>query len=322
MELKTVVSMFFPALLAGAITAGAQDSYPSRPVQLVTTISAGMTSDILARMFADKLTQRLGQPVIVQNKPGAGGTIATQAVAGAAPDGYTLLMINVGHSLNPFLYRNLPYDGLRDFAGVVLFAESPLVVLVNPQLGVRTLKEFIALAKQKPGTIYYPSAGVGTVTHLGGAYFASLAGIDLVHVPYKAMSAIIADLISGRVQAAFFPPAMLSNFQGGKLLALAVSSTEPLREPVVLPTAREAANLDYVMSNWSGIVAPAKTPVPILERLSRAIQEIAVEEDVKARYKTLGLALRIVALRDFDAFMKADMERLGPVVKASGATAN
>ena len=139
MELKTVVSMFFPALLAGAITAGAQDSYPSRPVQLVTTISAGMTSDILARMFADKLTQRLGQPVIVQNKPGAGGTIATQAVAGAAPDGYTLLMINVGHSLNPFLYRNLPYDGLRDFAGVVLFAESPLVVLVNPQLGVRTL---------------------------------------------------------------------------------------------------------------------------------------------------------------------------------------
>ena len=322
MSVKALVSTCLPALLAGAIAASAQDNYPSRPVQLVTTISAGMTSDILARMFADKLTQRLGQPVIVQNKPGAGGTIATQSVAVAAPDGYTLLMINVGHSLNPFLYRNLPYDGLRDFAGVVLFAESPLVVMVSSSLGVRTLKEFIALAKEKPGSIYYPSAGIGTVTHLGGAYFASLAGINLVHVPYKTMSTIIADLLGGRVQAAFFPPAMLSQFPEGKLLTLAVSSAEPLREPLAVPTAREAANLDYVMSNWSGIVAPAKTPGPILERLSRTVQEIAAEEDVKAKYKTLGLTLRIVALRDFDAFMKSDMERLGPVVKASGATAN
>jgi tripartite-type tricarboxylate transporter receptor subunit TctC len=319
MKLKILLLAF----LMAAIPAQAQDSYPSRTVTLVTSVSAGMTSDIIARIFADKLTRRMGQPVIVQNMPGGGGTVASRFVAAAPADGYTLLTVNVGHSVNPFLYKNLPYDTLRDFAGVALIAESPIVVLVPASLGVRTLKDFIALAKQKPGTINYPSAGIGTVTHLAGALFASLAGIDLVHVPYKTMSTITADLLGGRVQAAFFPPgAVLAQIQEGKLLTLGVSTPEPMREPFVVPSVRQEVNIDYIISNWNGIVAPAKTPPAVLERLAGHIQQVAQDEEVKEKYKSFGLVSRTVLLRDFDAYLKEDMERLGPVVKASGAGVN
>lgn len=323
MKSRILAATLLCALLAVVATAFAQDKYPSKPITLVTSVSAGMTSDIIARIFADKLAKRMGQQVVVQNMPGAGGTLASRSVVAAPADGYTLLTVNVGHSVNPFLYKNLPYDTLRDFVGVALIAESPIVVLVPTSLGVRTLKDFIALAKQKPGTINYPSAGIGTVTHLAGALFASLAGIELVHIPYKTMSTITADLLGGRVQAAFFPPgAVLAQIQEGKLLMLGVSTPEAMREPFAVPSVREAVGLDYIFSNWNGIVAPAKTPAAVLEVLASHIREVAQDEDVKARYKTLGLVSRTVLLRDFDAYMKADMQRLAPVIKASGATAN
>lgn len=310
-------------LLALALPAAAQDSYPSRPITLVTSVGAGMTSDIIARLFADRLTRRLGQPVIVQNMPGGGGTIASRHVVVQPADGYTLLTVNVGHSVNPFIYKNLPYDTLRDFAGVALIAESPIVVIVPATLGVRTLKDFVALARQKPGTINYPSAGVGTVTHLAGALFASLAGISLVHVPYKTMSTITADLVSGRVQAAFFPPgAVLAQLQEGRLVPLGVSTPEPMREPFALPSVRQELGIDYIMSNWNGIVAPAKTPPAVMQRLAGQIQEVARDGEVTEKYKTFGLVPRAVLLREFDAYMKEDMERLGPVVRASGASAD
>lgn len=318
--------LLFWSFLLLAVNAGlarAQESYPSRPVQMIVTFPSGMTTDIIARIFAEKMSQRLGQPVVVQNRPGAAGTIATQSVAVAAADGYTLLMAGSAHAVNPFLHDNLPYDSLRDFAGIALVGESPLVVLAHPSLGVRSVKELIALAKQKPGTINYPSGGIGSATHLAGALFASLAGIQLVHVPYKSMSNIAADLLDGRVQAAFFPvSAMLPQIQEGKLVALAVSSAGPMREPLALASVREAAGIDYVFSNWNGLLAPARTPLPILERLSRTVQQVAEDADVRDRFKALGVASRILAMRDFDVFIKADMDRLGPVVRASGTRAN
>ncbi len=308
-------------LCAGAATA--QDKYPNKPVQMLVPLSTGTTVDIIARMYADKLSKRLGQSVIVQNRPGAGGTIAAQATAKSAPDGYTILMVNTQHSVNPALYRNLPYDTLRDFSGIAMVAESPALVYVNPGLGVRTLPEFIALAKQKPGTINYGSAGFGTATHLGGAYFASRAGIELVHVPYKITSDLVADILTGRIQATFSPIAfLLAQVREGKLLALAVTSGERVALLPDVPTVSESGILGYESSTWYGFVAPTNTPRTVLEQLARAMRQITDEKEVQDRYAAQGIVPRSVILEDFDVFIRADVDKLGPLIKAIGAKAD
>jgi tripartite-type tricarboxylate transporter receptor subunit TctC len=308
-------------LCAGAATA--QDKYPNKPVQMLVPLSTGTTVDIIARMYADKLSKRLGQSVIVQNRPGAGGTIAAQATAKSAPDGYTILMVNTQHSVNPALYRNLPYDTLRDFSGIAMVAESPALVYVNPGLGVRTLPEFIALAKQKPGTINYGSAGIGTATHLGGAYFASRAGIELVHVPYKITSDLVADILTGRIQATFSPIAfLLAQVREGKLLALAVTSGERVALLPDVPTVSESGILGYESSTWYGFVAPTNTPRTVLEQLARAMRQITDEKEVQDRYAAQGIVPRSVILEDFDVFIRADVDKLGPLIKAIGAKAD
>jgi len=311
------------ALLAGINTqALAQDNYPSKPVHLIVTGTSGTATYLVARIYADKLSKILGQTVIVEARAGAGGSIASQAVASAPADGYTLLFLNSSHSANPSLYAKLPYDTLRDFVGVALVTEQPYVALVHPSLGVRTLKEFIALAKKAPGTINYVSNGVGSATHLSVAYFASLAGIDLTHVPYKDASSVTMDFLSGRVQFAMVPVNyLLPQIKEGKVFALAVTSPEPMHYPLVLPSVREVANLDYAYSNWYGFVAAAKTPPAILNRLSRAIQEVSQAEDTKTLYKTLGLDSRVLLLQDFDAFIKADMDKTAALVKSIGLVA-
>lgn len=319
--MKRIVSLLVLGCLAGP--ALAQDRYPTHPIQVVVALAAATTADIIARLYAEKLGARLGQAVVVQNRPGAGGTIASQAVAVANPDGYTILMTNSAHSINPALYASLPYDSLRDFAGITLVAESPALVVINPNFGARTLKEFIALAKQKPGTINYGSAGVGTATHLAGAYFASLAGVQLVHVPYKTSPDLITDLLTGRIQATFVPPAfLLSQIRDGKLLALATSTRESMRAPLEVPSARDAAGIDYEYGTWYGFLAPAKAPQAVLDILSRNMRQIADDKDVREKYRAQGVLPRTIALREFDAYIKADMDKLGPVVKASGAKAN
>lgn len=318
MKTRTLIVACVTALLSVGTAANAQQKYPAKPIQMVVALAQGTTADIVARVYADKLSQRLGQPVIVQNRPGAGGTIASQAVLSSAPDGYTILMTNSAHSINPALYANLPYDSLRDFAGVAMVADSPALVVINPQLGARTLKEFIALAKQKPGAFNFGSAGVGTATHLAGAYFASRAGVDIVHVPYKTSPELIADLLGGRIQATFVPPAfLLAQIREGKLLALGVSTAESMREPLEVPSVREAANVDYEYSTWYGVIAPSKAPAAAFQTLSRALAQAGQDQDLKDRYKSLGLIGRNMVLRDFDAFIKADMDKLAPLIKAS-----
>jgi tripartite-type tricarboxylate transporter receptor subunit TctC len=187
------------AALALAVPAQAQnatDSFPSRPIKMIVPLSPGTTTDFVARTVADGLSRDLEQRVIVENKQGAGGTLAAKVTAMSAPDGYTILMVNSQHSINPAVYQSLPYDTLKDFAGLALVAEAPSAVIVSPQLGVKTLSEFIALAKQHPDTINYASSGIGSQTHLAGAYFASQAGIRMVHVPYRDSSQVIADLLA------------------------------------------------------------------------------------------------------------------------------
>ena len=318
--MKTAIGLIAAlAFSAAAFAQNAADSYPTKPIKLIIPLTAGTTTDVVARTIADRISRRLGQPVVVENKQGAGGLIAAQATLSAAPDGYTILMVNSQHVINPFVYKALPYDTLRDFTGIALVAEAPSVVVVSAKLGVRTLKEFIAMAKQKPGTLAYASGGIGSQTHLAGAYFASAAGIDIVHVPYSGSSSVIPDLLTGRVAATFAPAAfVIGPIKDGKLIALGVTTKEPMHTPIEIPSVSDAAIPGFEYATWFGFLAPAKTPAAIVDRLAQAIQAAAQEPEVKAKFAEQGIVTRTLGPKEFDAYIKADMARLGPIVKSAG----
>jgi tripartite-type tricarboxylate transporter receptor subunit TctC len=317
-----LVAIVLAAVLALAAPARAVEAYAVRAITVVVPLAPGTTADFLARLFADRLSARLGQQVVVSNRPGAGGLIGAQAVASAPADGYTLLLANSGLTILGALNKDLPFDPVRDFTGVAMIGEAAAIVAVPPSLGPRNLRAFIDLARAAPGTINYASAGIGTATHLAGAFFARAAGISMVHVPYRAGSTLIADLVAGRVQVTFAPAAfMLPMLQDGKLLALAVSSTEPMRSPIAVPTAH-ASGIDYDYATWYGFLAPANTPTAILQSLSTAISELGRDADLKGRIIAQGIEPRTVALRDFDSQIRRDMERLAPLMKSLGELGN
>jgi tripartite-type tricarboxylate transporter receptor subunit TctC len=295
-----------------ALPTHADDRYPSRLITIVAPITAGTAIDILARLYADKLARHFGQQVVVANRAGAGGLIGAQAVASSTADGYTVLFANSGHAILGALNKNLPFDPVADFAGVSLVGEAPAVVVVPPSLGVSNLKDFVALAKSKPGEINYGSAGIGTSTHLAGAYFARQAGIDLVHVPYTVSSTIIADLLGGRIQASFVPIAfVLPLIQDGRLRALAVAAKEPVTDPIVIPTAL-SQGVDYQYATWYGVLAPAKTPTVALHTLNRAIAEAGKDPDLQTKIRVQGIEQRDLSLEAFDVHIRNDMERVAP----------
>lgn len=270
MKPMNLAALVLATAAAVGAPAAAQEQYPSKLITVVVPLTPGTTIDILARLYAESLSKRFGQQVIVANRPGAGGLIAAQALATAPADGYTVLLANSGHAILGTLNKNLPFDPVGDFAGVSLIGDAPTLVTVAPSLGVRTLAEFVEIAKAKPGTINYGSAGIGTATHLAGAYFASRTGTDLVHVPYTVSSTIISDLLGGRIHVTFAPAAFtLPLLQDGRLLALAVAADEPIREPIAVPTAL-AGGIDYRNATWYGFLAPAKTPRPVLQTLHDA----------------------------------------------------
>lgn len=306
------------------LLATAQERYPNRPVRFISSGAPGTALDILSRMYAEKVSQRLGQQVVVENRGGAGGTIATHAVAKSPADGYTFLIVNNAHAINVTLYPTLPYDTLRELTGVALLADSPAIVAASPQLGVRTLKELIALAKQKPDTINFGSGGVGTSVHIVSEYLASQAGIRLVHVPYKAMGELNSDLMSGRIQLTLGPVVFhLPHIRAGRHVALAVTSPE--RVPILpdVPTVAEAADLPgFEYGTWYGLIAPSQTPRPLLEIIAREIQHANEQPDVRERMSGQGMLPRRMVLEEFDGFVRAEIDKLGRIVKASGAKAN
>jgi tripartite-type tricarboxylate transporter receptor subunit TctC len=303
----------------GPILAQGADKYPSRPIRVILPLSAGSTTDIVARMFAERLGQRLHQSVVVENKPGAGGTIAAQVAAKAAPDGYTLLLVNSQHAINPSAYEKLPYDTARDFEGVALVCDSPSSVTVPTEVGVRTLQEFIALAKRRPSQIAYASSGVGSQTHLSGAYFASRADISMLHVPYKSTSEVMTDLVTSRIQAVFAPVAFqMPHIQAGKLRVLAVTGKERLSILPDVPTVSEAAIPGFEFTTWFGFVAPAKVPEQIKALLARELKAVAEEPEIRKKLAEQGMTARVLTLGDFDAYIASEIQRLAPVVKASG----
>jgi tripartite-type tricarboxylate transporter receptor subunit TctC len=254
----------------------------------------------------------------VLNKPGAGGVIGGETVANATPDGYTLLFANSGHSILGFVNKSMPFDPIRDFAGVSTVGVAPAIVVVPAALGVTSLKEFVDLAKSKPGQLNYGSAGIGTSTHLAGAYFAEQAKIDLVHVPYTVSSGIISDMLSGAIQASFDPLAFVLSFlQNGSLRGLAVGADAPIADPVKIPTA-VSQGVDYHYATWYGILAPAKTPKPVLKTLADAIAKVSQDPDLAQKIKAQGIRPENILLDAFDSYVDKDVERLEPLIKGIG----
>jgi tripartite-type tricarboxylate transporter receptor subunit TctC len=316
MRIIKLATIALAAITSHAVEAPAQDKYPSRTVTITVPITGGTAIDILARLYADKLSKRFGQQVVVVNRAGAGGLIGAQAVANSPADGYTVLFANSGHAILGTLNKNLPFDPIADFSGVSLVGEAPAVIVAPPSLGVSNLKQFVDMAKAKPGSINYGSAGVGTSTHLAGAYFALKTGTDIVHIPYTVSSTIIADLLGGRIQASFVPQAfVLPLLQDGRLRALAVAAKEPVSEPIRIPTA-VSQSIDYEYSTWYGILAPGKTPKPVLAVLNQAIIETSKDPELLARLRAQGINPRDVGLAQFDTHIRSEMTRIAPILKA------
>ena len=321
--MKLILNVLLAAvtLLVTAAPAYAQDAkFPSKTVKIIVPFSAGTLTDVVARIYADKLTRQLGQSVIVDNRTGAGGTIGTQAMVTAPADGYTLLFVSSSHAINPALYANLPYDTMRDIAGVAIVASSPCVAVVNPELGAKTLKDFISIAKQRAGKMSFGSAGVGTGTHLVGEYLSSQAQINIVHVPYKGVQDAVLEVMAGRIEMAFPPIALaLQQIRAGKIVGLAVTSAE--RSPMMpdVPTAQEAGLPGFDFNIWYAFVAPAKTPRPIIDQIAREIQQVATLPDVREKMLVQGLMPKSVLSRDLDAYIQTEIDKLGKLVKTSGA---
>jgi tripartite-type tricarboxylate transporter receptor subunit TctC len=310
------------ALAAWVLPAVAED-YPARPITLVVPYSAGGGNDLAARVAAERMSQRLGQQIVIENRGGAGGSIATRQVARAAPDGYTLLIGGTGTlAVNPTLYAHVGYDPRKDFAPVGLIATSALVIVAHPSLPATTVRELIALARRQPGRINYASAGVGSGIHLGAALFAHMAGIELTHIPYKGSGPALNDLLGGHVSLYFssLPPAV-ALVREGKLRALAV--TGPARSPLFpdLPTVAEAGLPGYEAVLHYGIVAPAGTPAAIIARLNAALRAALADDEVRTRLATAGAEPLASTPEEYAADIDREETKWSAIVKLSGARA-
>lgn len=297
-------------------------AYPTKPITLLIPYPPGGSADMLARPVATELQKRLGQTIIIDYKPGAGGTIATGYLARANPDGYTLLMVLAAHAINPSLYGKLPYDTKTDFAPVSLVATLPLLVAASLNTPANSMPELIKYAKANPGKLTFASAGSGNTSHLAGEMFKSTVGVDMLHVPYKGSGPAVMGMLSGEVSLMFDSiSTSLPHVKSGKLKALAVTSEN--RSPLLpnVPTIAEAAIPGFVINGWYGILAPAKTPPEIVNTLSKKIAEVVNEPAMKEQLAKLGYAAVGSTPKDFATHIDAEMVRWAPVVTKSGAKA-
>jgi len=300
--------------------AQAQETYPAKSVRLIAAAAPGGNPDVLARLLAAKLADTFGRPFIVENIPGAGGVVAAELLTRAPADGHVLMLGDSGAmAINPALNSKLTYNPLRDFALITALAAVPTVLVANPALPANTLQEFVALAKSKPGELSYGSAGSGSVHHLTMAVFASRAGIDLLHVPYKGGTALVAGLLGGEVQAGWSGiPNVAPHIRSGKLKVYAISTARRSPSLPDVPTAIEQGFPDFDIATVIGLQAPAGTPRDIVIRLQRVVAKILREPDIAERMSNLGMELRENGTQDYVRFMKADMERYAQAVKTAG----
>jgi tripartite-type tricarboxylate transporter receptor subunit TctC len=321
---RAVKSLASVALLSVALGATAQ-SWPAKPIRVISPFSAGSTVDLHARLIATPLGELLGQPVVVENKAGAGGAIGLDAVAKSAPDGYTIGIGTTGPmTINPYLIGStVPYDPNKDFAAVGQYGIGPNVIVVNANVPARTLAELIALAKAKPGTISYASSsGIGSTAHLAGELLGSVAGIDIVHIPYKGNAEAVTALLAGQVQMAIsgLPP-MIAHVQSGRLRALAVTGPSRMAQLPDVPTVTEAGFKDIDVSAWYGFVAPAGTPAEIVAKLNDAIAKVIARPDVRERFLATGTEPYVTSPKQFADLIRSDGTRWAAVIRKANVKA-
>lgn len=304
------------ALLPGATRA---ETYPSRTVRVIVPYTPGGSTDITARIVGDKMSAELGQRFLIDNRPGAGGNLGMDLAAHARPDGYTLAIATTAHAINMTLFSNLTYDTLKSFAPVALLTENPLILVVNPTLPIKTVADLITLAKQKPGGLHYASSGNGQSTHLAAELFCSMAGIRMVHVPYRGSAPAIQDVIAGQIEMIFdSSQSALPHVEDGGVRALGVTSRQ--RMPTLPDTPPIADTLPgYEAIAWNGLVAPAGTDPAIVNRLNGAVVHALAQPDVIKRFEDLGATCRPTTAAEFGGYMAAEIAKWGRVVQASGA---
>ena len=294
-------------------------AYPNKPIRIVVPFAAGGPADAIARIAATGLQQSLGQPVIVDNRAGAGGTLGADIVAKAAPDGYTLLLCNVGDTMAMSLYKSLPYDFERDFAPVSLLASSPFLIAVNPSVSAKTLGELVQLARSKPGTVSYGSAGNGVASHLSGEALGLATGAKFLHVPYKGQAPAMSDLLGGQIAFMFANPVTtLPQIKSGKLRALAITGPARLPNAPEIPTASEAGVPGFEAGTWFGIVAPAHTPEAIVNRLSAELARTLKSTEVRANLEAQGAITIASSPAEFERRIQADIVKWRQVINTAG----
>ena len=310
-----------PPLLALTAPVAAQQDYPNRPVRLVIPFPPGGSNDVVGRMIGTQLSEKLGKQVIVDNRAGAGGVVGTEIVSKAPPDGYTLLVISIAHAVNPWLYK-LPYDPIKAFAPIGVMATGPNVLVVNPELPVKTVKELVDLAKQKPGDLQYASAGVGSFQHLGGELFKLEAKVNLLHVPFRGGGPAMVDVVGGHTKIMFSSLVQTTpHIRSGKLRPLGTGGTQ--RSPILpdVPTIAEAGVPSYEAVNWWGIVAPAGTPQPIIDKLHATLTQVQDMPEVQKQFANEGAAVVKMSTAQFGQFMVKEMTKWERVVKEGGIKA-
>lgn len=315
--MRNVRSLLLKAcgVLVALTTSAAAQDYPSKPIRLIIPFPPGGSNDVVGRMVATQLSERLGKQVVVDNRAGAGGVIGTELASKAPNDGYTLLVISIAHAVNPWLYK-LTYDPIKSFTPIGLFATGPNVLAVHPALPVNSVKELVDLAKQKPGELHYASAGVGSFQHLGGELFRLTAGINVVHVPFKGGGPSMIDVMGGHTKYTLSSLVQTTpHIRSGKLKALGTGGSK--RAPILpdVPTIAEAGVPGYEANNWWGLLAPAGTPAPIIEKLNKELTAVLNSEEAQKQFAAEGASVAQMSPTEFGAYMQSEMKKWERVVK-------
>jgi len=321
--MKTIVRAAAAVVATTLALAAQAQAWPTRAVKIIVPFAPGGFTDVVARILQTQLSAALGQPVVIENKPGAGSTIGTAEVAKARPDGYTIAMVSTTHVITPSIYKQMPYDALRDFTPVMKLAEGPYVLVVHPSLPARTVKELVELAKAEPGKIDYASSGNGSSQHLVGALFGQMAGVKLNHVPYKGSGQAMQDLVGGQVKVSFVGgPNAVPYLANGKLRALGVTTSKRSADLPDIPTIDEAGVAGYDATLWLGLLAPPGTPAEVVAKLREGVTKALSTPEARKLVNSAGVDVALSSPEEFAALMKAELERWGKVVRETGATVN